>query len=73
MRGCCRQPLYSHDGIFPTGYIEWRAGKSSTRTNSAGGDKTGDDRWYEAYVPRADRLYDEHLAALRKEGWSEDG
>ena len=38
-----------------------------------GGDKTGHGRWYEAYVPRADRLYDEHLAALRKEGWSEDG
>ena len=24
-----------------------------------GGDKTGDDRWYETYVPIADRLYDE--------------
>lgn len=33
-----------------------------------GGDKTGDDRWYERYVPIADRLYDEHLATLRKEG-----
>jgi hypothetical protein len=33
-----------------------------------GGDKTGDDRWYEKSVPIADRLYDEHLAALRKEG-----
>ena len=33
-----------------------------------GGDKTGDDRWYEAYVPLADRLYDEHLEALRREG-----
>ncbi len=33
-----------------------------------GGDKTGDDRWYEKSVPAADRLYDEHLAALRKEG-----
>ena len=32
-----------------------------------GGDKTGDDRWYERQVPLADRLYDEHLAALRKE------
>ena len=38
-----------------------------------GGDKTGDDRWYEAYVPRADRLYDEHLAALKKERRSDDG
>jgi hypothetical protein len=38
-----------------------------------GGDKTGDDRWYEAYVPLADRLYDEHLAALRKEGLKRDG
>jgi len=33
-----------------------------------GGSKTGDDRWYEKYVPVADRLYDEHLEALRREG-----
>jgi hypothetical protein len=33
-----------------------------------GGDKTGDDRWYEVHVPIADRLYDEHLEQLRKEG-----
>jgi hypothetical protein len=32
-----------------------------------GGDKTGDDRWYEKFVPIADRLYDEHLATVRKE------
>ena len=32
-----------------------------------GGDKTGDDRWYERFVPMADRLYDEHLAALQEE------
>jgi hypothetical protein len=33
-----------------------------------GGDKTGDDRWYGAYVPVADRLYDEHLKELNDEG-----
>lgn len=33
-----------------------------------GGDKTGDDRFYEKYVPVADDLYDEHLDELRKEG-----
>jgi hypothetical protein len=33
-----------------------------------GGDKTGNDRFYEAYVPVADALFDEHLEALRKEG-----
>jgi len=33
-----------------------------------GGDKTGDQRWYEANVPVADRLYDEHLIELNKEG-----
>src|SRR5262249_26326802 len=33
-----------------------------------GGGKTGDDRWYERAVPLADRLYDEHLRELRKEG-----
>lgn len=32
-----------------------------------GGDKTGDDRWYEKFVPIADRLFDEHLAAIEKE------
>jgi hypothetical protein len=32
-----------------------------------GGDKTGDDRFYERYVPWADRLYDEHLAELKEE------
>jgi hypothetical protein len=33
-----------------------------------GGDKTGDDRWYGKYVPVADRLYDQHLDELTKEG-----
>lgn len=33
-----------------------------------GGDKTGDKRWYEVRVPLADRLYDEYLEELRKEG-----
>lgn len=32
-----------------------------------GGDKTGNDRWYEEYVPIADGIYDRHLAALKKE------
>ncbi len=34
-----------------------------------GGDKTGDDRWYERHVPIADRLYDEYLQELRDEGF----
>lgn len=33
-----------------------------------GGDKPGDDRWYDLNIPIADRLYDEHLDQLRKEG-----
>ncbi|MCP9493382.1 MAG: type II toxin-antitoxin system RelE/ParE family toxin [Pyrinomonadaceae bacterium MAG19_C2-C3] len=33
-----------------------------------GGDKTGDNRWYEVYVPKADDLYDEYLETIRKEG-----
>jgi len=32
-----------------------------------GGDKTGDDRWYDKYVPLADKLYDDHIEALKKE------
>jgi hypothetical protein len=31
-----------------------------------GGDKTGNDRWYEENVPVADRIYDAHLAELEK-------
>lgn len=31
-----------------------------------GGDKTGDNRWYDVHIPIADRLYDEHLALLKK-------
>lgn len=33
-----------------------------------GGDKTGDDRWYQVHVPMADKLYDTHIETLRKEG-----
>jgi len=33
-----------------------------------GGDKTGDDDWYEKFVPVADKLYDKHLDTLAKEG-----
>lgn len=36
-----------------------------------GGQKTGDDRWYEKFVPRADKLYDEHLREIREEGASD--
>jgi hypothetical protein len=33
-----------------------------------GGDKTGDNRFYEKYIPLADRLYDQYLEELRQEG-----
>lgn len=33
-----------------------------------GGDKTGDDRFYERTIPLADKLYDEHLQQLKHEG-----
>lgn len=33
-----------------------------------GGDKTGQDRWYDEHVPKADALYDAHLAVLKAEG-----
>jgi hypothetical protein len=31
-----------------------------------GGDKTGNNRWYEIFVPIADRLYDEHVAGMEE-------
>ncbi len=33
-----------------------------------GGNKSGDDRFYEKYIPIADKLYDDYLEELRKEG-----
>lgn len=33
-----------------------------------GGNKTGNDRWYDEYIPKADKLYDEHIKILKKEG-----
>ena len=32
-----------------------------------GGDKTGDPRWYQKAVPRADNIYDQHLAEIGTE------
>ena len=33
-----------------------------------GGDKTGNDRFYEEMIPIADALYDQHIDALKAEG-----
>jgi hypothetical protein len=33
-----------------------------------GGDKTGSNRFYDEYIPVADRLYDEHIEQISKEG-----
>jgi hypothetical protein len=31
-----------------------------------GGDKTGNERWYEKMVPIADAIYEEHLRTIKK-------
>jgi len=36
-----------------------------------GGDKTGNDRWYDENIPIADKLYDAHLELLKKEAKQE--
>ena len=33
-----------------------------------GGDKTGDNRFYDKYIPMADRLYDQYIEELQQEG-----
>ncbi|MYE53621.1 MAG: addiction module toxin RelE [Chloroflexi bacterium] len=33
-----------------------------------GGDKTGDNRFYQRYIPIADNLYDDYIDELRREG-----
>ena len=37
-----------------------------------GGEKTGDDRWYERNVPLADQLYDNYLAEIMEEDNAKD-
>jgi hypothetical protein len=32
-----------------------------------GGDKTGDDRWYQKMIPQADALYQRHLRQIASE------
>jgi hypothetical protein len=32
-----------------------------------GGDKTGNPRWYEEYIPRADAIYGQHLKEIEVE------
>ena len=32
-----------------------------------GGDKTGNDRWYEENVPRAERIYEQYLKEIEEE------
>jgi hypothetical protein len=53
------------------GEIRWYTFRPPDKRRCAilliGGDKTGNDRWYEEFVPVADRLYDQHLATLKKE------
>jgi hypothetical protein len=33
-----------------------------------GGDKTGNNRWYDEFVPLADKIYDAHLKEIAEEG-----
>ena len=33
-----------------------------------GGDKTGNNRWYDEHIPVADDRYDDYLRELKKEG-----
>jgi len=37
-----------------------------------GGRKTGKPRWYEEFVPIADRLFDEHLQQIERQGQKEE-
>lgn len=32
-----------------------------------GGDKTGDDRWYDKMVPKADAIYERHLQEMERD------
>ena len=54
-----------HDGRLYRVLFAFDPGRSAILL--IGGDKTGNDRWYEQFVPIADRLFTQHLKKLRKE------
>lgn len=52
----------------------WNALTESEQIDVAaiGGNKTGDNRWYSKFITIADRLYDNHIKILIKEGLIHD-
>jgi hypothetical protein len=63
--------VLSHDCVFIWGSVaSWTWGVYPLRSAILliGGEKTGDDRWYEKFVPAADRLFEQHLLEIKKEG-----
>ncbi len=32
-----------------------------------GGDKTGNSRWYDEYIPKADALFEQHLREIKEQ------
>lgn len=38
-----------------------------------GGNKTGDDRWYDRFIPVADALYDQHLIEIASSSHGKEG
>ncbi len=64
---------WNSDGYRVRPYCRRRVarGRGPCRTPAIlliGGDKTGNKRFYKKMIPVADRLYDEHIEELRKEG-----
>jgi len=59
-------PLKTVCRVAGVSWAEWLTVIATTLL--IGGDKTGNDRFYEQYVPRADDLYDDHIKELRVEG-----
>jgi hypothetical protein len=37
-----------------------------------GGDKTGDNRWYDVHIPRADDIYERYIEQIKAEGLIRD-
>jgi hypothetical protein len=77
-----RHPYSSHIKGSPLGQLRelriqhggqpWRVLYAFDPTRTAilllGGNKTGNDRWYEQNIPHAEALYREHLTQLKEEG-----
>jgi hypothetical protein len=58
----------SSSGVYSLAWVVIALPLAGAAILLIGGNKTGENRWYEIHVPKADGIYDQYLEDLKKEG-----